>query len=393
MKLQLFAAMTMLGLIASCTTSSVPGQTQSPAIVIASDLPISGPNNLDVTPLRDAIQLAVNDHGPMHGFRLVYEPLDTSLAGFFNLFKGEQNAKIMARQPQVVGVVGPYNSTVARLEIPITNQAGLVMISPTNTADCLTSSPPCVQRPLGVNTYFRVAATDSAQASTAATFAVEKLKLTQFAVLSDGTSGESLADAFTTKLQAAGGRVVFRQTYSTNASDYTALVSDARARGAEAVFVSSTFINRACSIRAAMSGIFPPDAYLISGDAIVDSICLSDAADTANEHLLAMVSSSQPPPNSKVFQEFRAHGIRPTTYVFGAYDCAEILISAIDRAMQGNGGKVPSRQEVLNAIASARDFIGASGTFTFLPSGDPTQPALSVYRVQNGHWTFWQNAT
>lgn len=61
--------------------------------------------------------------------------------------------------------------------------------------------------------------------------------------------------------------------------------------------------------------------------------------------------------------------------------------------MQANGGKVPSRQEVLNAIASARDFVGASGTFTFLPSGDPTQPALSVYRVQNGHWTFWQNAT
>jgi branched-chain amino acid transport system substrate-binding protein len=106
-----------------------------------------------------------------------------------------------------------------------------------------------------------------------------------------------------------------------------------------------------------------------------------------------MVSSSQPASDSKVFQEFRARGIRPTTYVFVAYDCAEIIISAIERAMQANGGKVPSRQQVLNAVASTRDFAGASGTFTFLPSGDPIQPSVSVYRVQTGSWTFWQSAS
>jgi hypothetical protein len=59
-----------------------------------------------------------------------------------------------------------------------------------------------------------------------------------------------------------------------------------------------------------------------------------------NDHLLAMVSSSQPAPNSKVFDEFKAHGIRPTTYAFAAYDCAEIVIDSIGRAIQANGGKL-----------------------------------------------------
>jgi branched-chain amino acid transport system substrate-binding protein len=132
---------------------------------------------------------------------------------------------------------------------------------------------------------------------------------------------------------------------------------------------------------------------MIAGDNITDTTCASDAGQGANDYLLAMVSSSQPTPTSKVFQEFRAHGIPPTTYVFGAYDCAEIIIDAISRAIQANGGKLPTRLEVLDAVAATHDFVATTGTFTFQPNGDAVNPAVSVYRVVNGAWAFWQNAT
>ena len=61
--------------------------------------------------------------------------------------------------------------------------------------------------------------------------------------------------------------------------------------------------------------------------------------------------------------------------------------------MQSNGGKPPTRREVLDAVAATRDFVGATGTFTFLPSGDAAHGAVSVYRLQNGAWTFWQSAS
>ena len=33
----------------------------------------------------------------------------------------------------VIGVVGPFNSTVAKVQIPISNEAGLLQCSPANT--------------------------------------------------------------------------------------------------------------------------------------------------------------------------------------------------------------------------------------------------------------------
>jgi ABC-type branched-subunit amino acid transport system substrate-binding protein len=60
--------------------------------------------------------------------------------------------------------------------------------------------------------------------------------------------------------------------------------------------------------------------------------------------------------------------------------------------MDANGGKLPNRREVLDAVAATRGFVGATGTFTFLPSGDPMNPGFSVYRIQNGNWSYWENA-
>jgi len=55
--------------------------------------------------------------------------------------------------------------------------------------------------------------------------------------------------------------------------------------------------------------------------------------------------------------------------------------------------KSEARPNVIKAIADTHGFAGASGTYTFLPSGDPIRPSVSVYRVESGAWTFWQPAS
>jgi branched-chain amino acid transport system substrate-binding protein len=383
------------GLAASCSPASPPNHPQGPAIVIASDLPMTGVDALDVLPLRAAIQLAIDDHGPVGGYPLVYEPFDDSLVGIWDRFKGEQNARIMVNQAPVLGVVGPYNSAVATFEIPVTNAAQLVMISPSNTAPCLTFvTDSCATRSSTVNNYFRIAASDSAQASAAAMFAIRKLGLARFAVLTDGTSyGTLLTDSFAAKVRANDGAVVFRATFSQNATSYVSLLGEARRSGAEAVFVGGYVSDGVCRVRASMASVFPTDAYMLTGDNITDPTCAPDAGAGANDHLLAIVSSSQPLPTNKIFKEFQTHGIRPTTYAFGAYDCAQIIIDAIGRAIRSNGGKLPTRLEVLNAVAATHGFVGTTGTFTFQANGDAVAPASSVYSLKNGQWTFWQNAS
>jgi branched-chain amino acid transport system substrate-binding protein len=394
MRLALLATGMIASVVTSCTTAPSPAPTQGSVIAISSDLNTSGPDNFYIVPLQAAIKLAIDDRGSIHGYRLLYEPFDDTLVNRWDPLKGEQNVRIMIRQPQVLAMVGPYVSRVALREIQVTNEAGLVMISPSNTADCLTSADSCAKRPSIVNNYFRIAGTDSDQASAAALFAISKLGLHRFAVLTDGTDyGTLLTDSFSKKLEANGGIVVFRQTYQQNANDYTLLLHQAHDAGAEAVFAGGSIYRPLCLIRAAMSGVFPADAYMLSSDWVTDTACAVEVGQGAGDHFLAMVSSSQPAPTNKVSQEFKTHGILPTTYSFGAYDCAQIIMDAIDRAIQADGGKLPTRREVLDAVAATHDFVGTTGTFTFQPNGDAVNPAISVYQLKNGKWTFWQAAS
>jgi branched-chain amino acid transport system substrate-binding protein len=200
-----------------------------------------------------------------------------------------------------------------------------------------------------------------------------------------------MTDQFAATLTANGGSA-YRDTYSQNQNDYRPLLRQAQAAGAEAVFVAGGTFQGSCKVRAGMADIFPPDAYMLSSDYVVDTTCAPDAGAGANDHFLAVVSDSQPAPTSKLYRQFQARGIPPRTYVFSAYDCAKIVIDAIDRAIQANGGKLPTRREVLDAVAKTKDFVGASGTFTFQANGDAVNPAVSIYRLDKGHWAFWQGA-
>jgi branched-chain amino acid transport system substrate-binding protein len=391
-------ALFALGLLvaSSCSwpwTSNVDQGSKIQELAIASDLPLSGALGVGVRPLRDAIALAIHDRGTVGGYRLTYLSFDDSLIGTFDDAKAEQNVKLMVGDSRVVALIGPFSSGAARIAIALGGQTNLAMISPSNTADCLTSdSNPCVNHPTP-NNYFRIGATDSAQANATARFAAQTLNVTRFAVLDDGSEyGTNLADAFASTLVAIGGSVALRRSFSATAGDYTGLLHDALVAKAEAVYVGGPAPAGVCRMRAAMASVFPANTYMLGGDGLAGPSCIFDAGVGANDHLLAMVSDSQPRTDSKVYTEFRAHNIAAVPYAFAAYDSAQIIINSIERAIKASGGRVPTRRAVLDSIAATRDFAGATGSYTFLPTGDATTPAASVYRVERGQWTFWQNA-
>jgi ABC-type branched-subunit amino acid transport system substrate-binding protein len=76
------------------------------------------------------------------------------------------------------------------------------------------------------------------------------------------------------------------------------------------------------------------------------------------------------------------------TYIFAAYDCARLLIDAISRAIDANAGRIPTRLQVLQAVAHTQGFKGVTGTYSFDANGDAISPLMSISEVQNGGWVY-----
>jgi branched-chain amino acid transport system substrate-binding protein len=387
-------------------STSGGGGTSKGEIVIASDLPTSGADASSGLPAQEGAQFAVTQKGSIKGFKLTFLGLDDAVNGAHDPQKGVQNVQQMISNTKVLGMAGPFNSSVAKAEIPVANQVPLAMISPSNTNECLTQSfdycqaengfTPQSLRPSGKNNYFRVAAADTFQGPAMADFAVDTLKVTKAAVWDDEeTFGKGVADNFAKELQKKGGTVVSRKSYDPKSkADFKDFLLDAKDKGAQAIYVGGTSATKGCIARAQMKGMFSPDIYYLGPDGLGDGQCISDSGDQATGNMYAsqgVADATQNPDAKAVVDAYKKAFPNPkdlAAYTFASYDCAAILIDAIGRAIDANGGNMPTRQQVVDQVAKTKDYKALSGTITFDKNGDPTAPVLQIQQVKSGNWVF-----
>ena len=396
--------MMLLGLLlAACQTG--PNTTPTPVadIIIASDMPISSPPNHDyILAIQQAIQLAISEHPDIAGFKLAYMPLDDTLGDKASEEKGAQNVKQMVANTRVLGMVGPVNSNVAPAEIALANTADLVMLSPSNTNDCLTLDVPSLCNPqpstlraTGRNNYFRLAAPDSVQGRAMARFAVATYNIKRVAVLNGHQSfGALRIDSFAKELARAGGQVVLQQDFAIGTTDFTKFLAAAKAQGADAIYaVGTPEPSGTCAARAQMKG----GGYFLVDDALAaDPACAKDAGDNADGMVGTIpdvdLTQSSDEAAKKVVGAYRkaypnTSEIGIYSYVFAAYESALMLIQAITDAIQANQGRIPTRRQVLDAVAKLH-YKGLTGIYSFDAKGDTTSPPMSIYQVKNGAWVY-----
>jgi branched-chain amino acid transport system substrate-binding protein len=391
-----------IGILAACEPTGQPAPTTAgDEIAIASDFPLQGQYASPGSTSTEGVRFAIERHPTIGKFKLTFKPFDDNLAGLQDPAKGIQNVLQMAADPQILAIVGPYTSIMAAAEIPVASQNHLAMVSPATTSDCLTLSLPGCQPPAhpgGSNNFFRITAPDSAQGTAMADFVANSLSIRKVVVLSDGYPyGDHLASSFVKELSALGGTVVFRDQFRSSANNFTDLLSRMKADGGQALYIGGVGAEGVCRIRAPMRAILP-DAYFLGGDGLVDSTCVKDAEAGANDRMIATVAGNPSlgadPASKKVIGDYKNRH-RPDqlgAYTFAAYDCALILIEAIRRAIDANGGQLPSRQQVIEAVA-ATHLKGITGTWSFDAKGDATAPGISFFRVDAGSWTFWKAVT
>lgn len=116
-------------------------------ITLGADLPLSGIDKANGEAVKRGIELAIerkNESNRDSGFSYTFKlrSLDdvTNSRGTANAGVGKKNIEKLKRDQHVAGIIGPYNTDVAIGEIPVANAEGdnVALISPSATAECLT---------------------------------------------------------------------------------------------------------------------------------------------------------------------------------------------------------------------------------------------------------------
>src|SRR5258708_30170945 len=131
-----------------------------------------------------------------------------------------------------------------------------------------------------------------------------------------------------------------------------------------------------------MAGLFTPDIYYFGPDGIGDPQCLKDSGSMATSNMFAtqgVADATQNPDAKAVVDAYSAAypgSSNVGAYTFAGYDCAALLIDAIGRAIDANGGNMPTRAQVITALSKTSSFNGLTALITFDANGDPTPPTL-----------------
>src|SRR5919198_4671904 len=221
MKLRKLSALAGIAVLAlgACTSgggSAAPGGSgggggaTKGTVKFAIDLPLQGADKAASDPIINGIKLAVQQAGGAAGGYKIDIPqgsiYDDALNGAHDPQTGANNMTKIVADGDVVAVIGPLNSSVAKAEIPISNDAGLTQCSPANTNPDLTKGDPAKQLRTKPNNYVRVVTTDDVQGPAAAQYIHQILKKNAVYIIDDTeTFGKGIADTFEADFKQRGG--------------------------------------------------------------------------------------------------------------------------------------------------------------------------------------------
>lgn len=400
----------LLALIAialgSCAHAATPPTPAKGTIVIGVTLPLSGTDGVEGMPVLAGVRFALAQQGRLRGYDLSLSVYDNAVRGEQEAQAGADNLGSLVADSRVLGVIGPFHATVAVAEIPISSAAGLVLMSPSTSNECLTKSLSyCGGLPARLRgghpiSFFRMAGTDDLQGPAMAGYAFSSLRLHNLFVVSDRTLyGMALANAFQSKFTSLGGAVLQRVDYDpTSLKDFSAMLESAHSMHAEGVYFGGITATGGCVLRSQMAAHLGPDTPELGAEGFaLDDQCVRDAGSgaagmfgtSARVNASALASAQ---PFVAAFRTAHPSSDDYSSFTIPAYESTRILIAAIGRAIDGASGAIPTREAVRSQVAATSGFASSLGPVGFDANGDSTLRFVSIYTTR-GAPVAWQFVT
>jgi len=324
-----------------------------PQVKIGSASPLSGPSAHQGKDIENGARLAIDDlnaQGATIAGRKVKWVLQAEDDGSDPKLGTAVAQKLV--DGGVAAVVGHLNSGTTVPASKIYNSAGIPQISPAATTPLYTHQ--------GYKTAFRVVANDDLVGRVLARYAIDTLKAKKIAIIDDRTAfGQGLADQFAQDVKRLkGAEIVSRQFTSDRATDFSAILTQIRARRPDVIFYGGMDATAGPMLKQMQAlGI---DAKFVSGDGVCsEKLPLLAGSALGDDKVVCVVAGGVDAP-------------------------LEAGMTAFAAAMRAAGSSDPAA--FLPALARIK-YQGITGTIAFDANGDLRDAALTLYTYRKGQLT------
>jgi branched-chain amino acid transport system substrate-binding protein len=307
------------------------------------------------------IEIAITHFGDVHGHEIKLSGEDSlcSAEG------GQTAAQKVASDPTVAAVIGTNCSSAGTAASVVLSQAGLVMMSPTNTSPALTD-PDQTWQP----GYFRTAHNDLFQGAVAAEFAFNELGATTAAAIHDGDPyTEGLASSFRDAFEGLGGTIVAFEAVNKGDTDMRPVLTSIGASAPEILYFP--IFEPEGNFVAAQTLEVPGLAAttLMGADGLlVKSFGPNTGSAADGMYLSGPYISAEIDAYAAFLAEYDAltGGPPPAGFAAHAYDATTIVLNAIAEIaiVHDDGSLSIGRQALRDAVTATSGYSGLTGVLS-----------------------------
>jgi len=373
--------------IASMLLVSCAGAGGKGTIKIATQSPLSGGQSAIGVDIKNGAELALDQlKKPLEdmGFKVELAPYDDQA----NPDTGVANAKKIVADPEVLCVVGHYNSGV---QIPSSEEyhaAQLANVSPANT------NPRVTDR--GYPEVSRIVGRDDVQGVVAAQFANSKGMKSAYIIHDKTAYGQGIAEFFRKEAETLGMAVKGFEGTEEKAN-FDAILAPLISAEPDVVFFGGIYDQASVFFKQAREkgfkgmllsddGYDSPEAINIGGPGLLEGSGL---------YYTTVAGPAKLYPGTAKFQtDFKAkYGSDPKPFAAQGYDSMGLCLKGIENAAKANGNKLPTRDAVTKEIRNLKDYAGITGTINFNAKGDLVTAKYFVIQVTSADPNKWNDNT
>ncbi len=311
----------------------------------------------------------LNRSGGLLGHRVKVVALDDEADSGVATQVAQQIAADVGKEP-VVGVIGHYNSDQSAAGMEVYKDLPIVIITPTSTDVSLTAR--------GYRNFFRINATDAAQAPAVADFIFHDLGAKRIAVVyANNGYGRGLRDQMRQALQSLGLQPAAEIEIPEAAASQKAAVDQIAVLNPDAVFLAG-YETEGYVLLPELRDAGVKASFVASDGCFLYEFIDGSGPAAAGAYVSGVTPDSAAVTDARWWKEYQDVETRnPGTYSVAGYAAMAVLAKGVEQARTFEGPKVA---EALRHLS----FQSLVGPVAYDDKGDLKQQSIYIFEVQDG---------